>query len=274
MSKTHGIFISSFFKDAEFFAHCLASIRVFAKGFLPPVVCVTTADAPQFRKIARDVHPECRVVIKDCLPGREHQGFLRAQCSMLRADQIMPDADILYWLGSDCLLTDTFTPDKYHVDGRPIVLHRPYRKLDPLNWEKGTSRVLGFNVPSECMGRLPSVFPREIFEPMRRHVEAIHHRPFEEYLYDGDIGNWDTSEANILGSFAQRFMPHTCEWIDATEVPPPATLGSWAYPVLQMWSKGGLDRPMEACATLPDGTNTVGRTPRSVIRQILYHEQP
>lgn len=272
MTKQHGLFISSFFRDAEWFSHCLASIRVFARGFLPPVVCVSTADAPQFRKIVADIHPECRVVIRDCLLGRENQPFMRAQGAMLFSDQYIPEADILYWLGSDCLLTDTFTPDKYHVDGRPIVLYREYRRLDPLNWEKGTSRVLGFPVPCETMGRLPSVFPREVFEPMRRHVEAVHGIPFEQYLYDGNVGNWDTSEANILGAFAQKFMPETCEWINGIDVVP-TNFGGWAYPVAQFWSKGGLDRPMECCATLPDGTNTVGRTPRSVIRQVLYNER-
>src|SRR6478736_9411727 len=127
--KTHGLFISSFHRDAEWFSHCLASIRIFAKGFLPPVVCVTTQDAPQFRKIVADVHPACRVVIKDILPGRESQRFMRAQVAMMESDKFIPEADILYWLGSDCLLTDTFTPDKYRVDGSPIVLYRHYRQL-------------------------------------------------------------------------------------------------------------------------------------------------
>lgn len=269
--KRHQLFVSSYRRDAEWFSHCLASIRVFARGFLPPTVCVSSEDASQFQELCRTIHPECRVVVKDGRPG---QGFMRAQVAMLSADLLCPEADIIYWLGSDCLLTDVMTPDKYHVNEKPIVLYRPYRKLDPLIWERGTSRVLGFPVPNETMGRLPSVYPREIFEPMRRHVEAIHHRPFDDYIYDGDLGNRDTSEANILGSFAQRFMPETCEWIDATTTPPPATLGGWAFPVAQFFSHGGLDRPMECCATLPDGTNTVGRTPRSVIRQILYNEQP
>jgi len=266
--KTHAIFISSYARDAEWFAHCLASIRVFARGFLPPTVCVSTEDAPQFRKIVRDVHPECRVVIKD---GRAGQGFMRAQIAMMESDKLCPDADVIYWLGSDCLLTDVLTPDKYNEGGKPIVLYRPYAKLDPLIWQNGTSRVLGFDVPSETMGRLPSVYPREIFEPMRRHVEAIHKMPFEDYIYTADVRNRDTSEANILGAFAQRYMPESCHWIDATEVTP-TTFGGWAFPVAQFFSHGGLDRPMECCATLPDGTNTVGRTPRSVIRQVLYGE--
>ncbi len=269
--KTNVLFISSYARDSEWFAHCLASIRVFAKGFLPPVVCVSTQDAPQFRKIVSDVHPECRVVIKDVKPGRESQRFMRAQVGMMEADKFCPDADIIHWLGSDCLLTDTMTPDKYHVDGRPIVLYRPYAKLDPLIWQKGTSRVLGFPVEVETMGRLPSSYSREVFEPMRRHVEAIHHKPFEDYIYDGDLHNRDTSEANIMGAFAHRYMPHTHEWIDATVTEPPKTLGGWAFPVAQFFSHGGLDRPMECCAVLPDGTNTVGRTPRSVINQVLYN---
>lgn len=268
--KKHQVFISSFWRDAEFFSHCLASLRVFSKGFLHPVVCVTSADAPQFRNIVAGIYPETKVVIKDCKYGRESQGFMRAQASMCFSDKFCPEADIIHWLGSDCLITDTFTPDKYHVDGRPIVLYRPYRKLDPLNWEKGTRRVLGIDPINEYMGRLPSSFSREVFEPMRRHVESTHRKPFEDYLYDGDLGNHDTSEANIMGAFAHRFMPETHEWIDATVTPPPSTLGGWAYPVAQFWSKGGLDRPMECCATLPDGTNTAGRTPRSVIRQVLY----
>jgi hypothetical protein len=39
--------------------------------------------------------------------------------------------------------------------------------------------------------------------------------------------------------------------------------------LLQMWSHGGLDRPMDANAVLPDGTQTFGLTPRYVIEKVL-----
>jgi len=263
---THGLFISSYARDSEWLTHCLVSLRRFAVGFLPPTICVSTQDYHQFQRIVHEHHPEARVVVKD---GRPAQPFIRAQIAMLQADLLCPDADIIYWLGSDCLATDTFTPDKYHVDVRPLVLFREYARLDPLIWKKGTSRVLGFDVPCETMGRLPSVYPRQAFEPMRRHVEVINKKPFEDYIYEGDLNNRDTSEANILGAFCQRYMPECCEWINGIDVPQPPG-GGWAYPIAQFFSHGGLDRPMECCATLPDGTNTAGRTPRSVINQILY----
>ena len=94
---------------------------------------------------------------------------------------------------------------------------------------------------------------------------------FEDYIYGGELIHKNTSEANILGAYAHRFMPDSCVFIDAldTERNPPPKNG-WAYPIAQAWSHGGLDRPGEWCAVLPGGGNTAGRTPRSVINQVLY----
>lgn len=259
------VLIASYAKDFIWLQHCLLGLRKFSKNFLPPVVCVTGEDLKGCMAIVDWAYPGAGIIVRE---GRPPQGFMRAQIAMLRGDEICRSADNIFFLGSDCLATDIFDAEQYLQDGKPVVLHRPYAQMDPIIWQKGTQRVLGFDPVCEFMGRLPSVYPRAIFGAMRDHVERVHGRPFDDYIYEADARTHDTSEANILGAFAYKFFPESCHWINGlTETPPPR---GWAYPVLQMWSHGGIDRPMEACAVLPDGTNSVNRRPREIMDKILY----
>ena len=265
----HCIFISSYRKDFEWLIYCLISINRFAKGFMAPAICVARADAEDAALLCGRYCPMARVVVKN------GEGFMRAQIGMMEADLLVPDADVIYLVGSDCMFFADFTPEMYCVDGKPVVLMNTWDALSFANspclpWKRGVERVLGFSAPYEFMRRLPSVFPASIMAPMRRHVEAIHGKPFEEYIIEGNKPRRDTSEANILGTFAWEKMPQTCHWLDVDNV-------EWengnpkGYPssMVQHWSHGGLDRPSDACSILPDGTSVFGMTPRAVIEKVL-----
>lgn len=264
--------ICSYPKDFGWLDYCLQSLNRFSEGFLPPVVCVEAIDAPLAGKVCDMACPAAVLKVRDGRPG---QGFMRAQIAMMRADELCPDADVIFFIGSDCVAVEKFTPGPYLApDGRPAVLFSKYEIMkdchaDTLPWRPGVRRVLGFEPPAEYMRRLPSVFPRSIFAPMRKHVETLHGRGFDDYIYTADAVHHNTSEANILGAFAHRHMPETCEWVDvATQGLYGCQVIGWPTVILQLWSHGGLDRPTDSRFEL-NGKSVVGRLPRDIIKEVL-----
>ncbi len=273
---THQVLICSYQKDFQWLIHCLTSLRKFSSGFLAPVVCVDPQDEFGALDIVAQSLPAAKVVVTK---GRPNQGFMRAQVAMMNADLLCPEADNIYFLGSDCLAHYRFQPEPYcDAQGRPAILYSSYESIrsvhhDTFPWREGVNRVLGIDPLNEYMRRIPSVFPRSIFAPMRAHVEKQHGINFEDYIYEADDGK--TSEANILGAYAHHFMPETCHWVDIAAA---GLYGSevigWPSAILQMWSHGGLDRPMDACVKYTTTLHSVGKTPRRVINDILYPELP
>jgi len=273
----HQCFISSYDRDFCFLIHLLASLKRFAVGFLPPVVAVEPHDFDDACKIKNQVYPETEVVT---LTGRKGQGMAGAMTRMLKSDIFCPDADVIYFLGSDCIAHETFQPEPYcDAEGRPAVLYTSYDTLERFHpqavpWRRGVKRITGIYPQHEYMRRLPSVFPRSIFAPLRVHVEKLHRMDFEDYIFRADDGT--TSEANILGAFAYTHMRETCCWVDTDEAGyEGAQIKGWPNAIGQMWSKGGLDRPSDACweykfrgVTM----NAKGATPREIINRVLYPE--
>jgi len=267
----HQVFIASYHKDFPWLEHCLTSLQRFSKGFLAPVVCVSSEDVQGAEQIISYTYPDAILAVKD---GRPRQGFMRAQLGMMEADVYCPDADVIYFLGSDCIAFKEFTPDQYCTpEGKPVVLMTSRQVLQEIHsgampWLVGTERILGFAPPYEYMRRLPSVFPRPIFYRMRSYIQELHGVDFEDYIYETDAIHKNTSEANLLGAYAHQFMPETCHWVDTQNMvwgENAVNTGS----ILQMWSHGSLDRPMDANVILPDGTKTLGLTPRFVIEKVL-----
>ena len=204
--------------------------------------------------------------------------MVRAMTFMMEADLFCPEADVIYLVGSDCIFLRPFTPEMYCPHGKAGVLMNSYAKLADVHsaclpWRRGTARVLGFEPDYEYMRRLPSVFPAAIFAPMRAHVEKLHGMPFGEYIIAGNRARRDTSEANILGAFAHRFRPETCEFFDCDQVEwVEGNPAGWPSALGQMWSHGGLDRPADACFSYTVGNETrtaTGRTPRQIISEVL-----
>lgn len=266
----HQVYISSYYKDAEWLRHALFSLKKFQRGFLHPVVGVARDDLAYIRDIADGAYPETTVV------ARGAQSWMGAQIRMMEADILCPEADVIHFLGSDCIAYREFIPDPYCKDGKPAVLFNSYAHLAKYGsrvqpWRAGVDRILGFSPDNEYMRRIPSTFPRSIFAPMRELVEKRHGRAFDKYIQEADNAHRNTSEANLLGAFAHKYMPETCSWVDLDKVPWVGTeIVGWPGSILQMWSHGGLDKPMDAAITLSDGSSTMGRKPREVIDTVLY----
>lgn len=271
---TSQVLIASYRNDFEWLIHCLGSLKRFASGFLHPVICVDQSDVIGCQHVIDRAYQECTIAVKDGRPG---QGFMRAQCAMMSADILCPEADFIFLLGSDTIAADTFTPDPYFApDGKPVMLYTTYDDLNvpghdnSLPWRKGVQRVLGFEPHAEFMRRLPIVYPRGLFSPFRAYVEATHHQPFEDYIYTADRQYGHTSESNCLGAYAWKYMPEIFHWVNTKEagVVNGEVVG-WPSPIRQFWSRGSLDRPMEA-SFIFNGKQSAGRTPRQVMDEILY----
>jgi hypothetical protein len=269
------VLIASYEKDFIWLIHCLGSLKRFSKGFLHPVVCVEEKDVKGCQEVVDRAYPETKIVVKNGRPG---QGFMRAQCAMMSADILCPEADFIFLLGSDTIAADTFSPEPYFSpEGKPVMLYTTYDDLNvpghsnAMPWRKGTERVVGWEPHAEFMRRLPVVYDRDTFRAFRMFVTERHRMAFEDYIYESDKKHGYTSESNCLGAFAWKYEPESYHWVNTTEAGVEnGEVRGWPSPIRQFWSHGGFDRITEANFTFGDGKSSKGRTPREIIDEILY----
>lgn len=267
---THQILICTYMKDLIWLEPNLKSLRKFCRGFLPPTVCVDEQDYGATKRIIDRVFPEVSLVIKN---AKYRQGFMRAQLAMMSCDLICPHADYVYLVGSDCIAWTELKPDYYFHKGKPAMLYNSRKYFEdaqahaPIQWMDSTAEIVGFPVQGEYMRRLPIVYPKELFAPMRAHVARHHGMDFEEYIYARSRAGGKVSESNILGAYAWEHLHDLYTWVHADGTPE-----YWEYrnshpDLIQFWSHGGLDRPAETCVNYTYG-NTAGKTPRQIMREL------
>lgn len=266
---TNQVLIASYQKDFVWLGPCLASLKKFSRGFLPPVISVAPNDYIGAREIADRYYPETEVLVH-CDQRGLAKGNLRAQLSMMNGDVLCRDADYVWLVGSDCIVQSEFSPEPFFKDGKPAMLINSYEHLfkyvpreNLIPWQMGVERALGYCPNYEYMRRLPLMYPRELFRFTREAVCARHACNFTDYVYDvHSPTSWSNfSESNILGAFAHKYEPALFEWIDIDNRPDPIP-----NPLIQFWSHGGLDR----IADLPfSGKSWLGKTPRQIITGIL-----
>lgn len=272
--KTHQFLICSYAKDFQFLEPNLRSLKRFSSGFLPPTICVDGSDYGECKKLVARIFPEAAISVKD---GRRGLGMARAMISMMCGDLICPAADVVHLLGSDCMAYKTLTPQQYcWSDGRPILLWNTYREISGPGdggvsaWQRGTERLLGFPTPKEYMRRLPIPYPKELFAPFRRFLETKHRTEFENLIYAECAARHPVSESNLMGGFAEKYMPEVYKWLHAS----PSDSDYVAYrtkdadSIIQWFSHGGLNRPAETNVEYLPGKWTGGRTPHSVMQEL------
>lgn len=278
----HQFFIATYPGDFKFLLPCLVSLRRFAEGFLPPTLAVEQSHLRATLDLVKEAGSDARVVVFDPLqylkvrhlPG---SGMQRAQAAMIMADVLCPDADVVHLLGSDCLATERVTPDHFMRDGKVVVLTQTYESLrkhhpDACGWQDGTAAVLGHVPELEYMRRLPSSYHRLTLGRLRWQIEKLHGMSFLDYWFDAfGLGQRGFSEANLLGHVADIYdqtaniRPLLYYFVDVERH------GYQQTPIMQFWSHGGLDHPIDRHFKLPDQSDTYGVTPRGVIQKILGH---
>jgi hypothetical protein len=270
------IFIASYRNDLEWLRLSLISQKKFCKGFLPPVVNIPIGDVEWMTASLRDAHPEVIITTRHV---RKNHGlrseFMSAQIAMMRADEYCPEAEFIFLLGSESVVSSEMTPEMFFKGERPAMLVSKYSDLekchpDSLVWRPGTTRYLGWEPGYEFMRRLPCVYPRKVFAPFREYVGTRSPwHVFDDAIYRWDEIYRDTSEQNLLGAYAYQNFRDKLEWVDVGC----ASIGhgplkEWPNPVVTFWSHGGLDKPCDLKFEL-NGKSIFGRTPRSVLKEIL-----
>lgn len=277
---THQVLIASYKKDFVWLMYNLRSLRRYMKGFLPPVISVSQEDAAEAREIADREFPGTKVWVVNGRPGL---GNLRAQISMMRGDLLCEEADYIWLVGSDCVVSGEFSPEPFFRGDQPVMLMNSYNHLSTVHagtlpWREGVQAALGFRPDYEYMRRLPLMYPRGLFHATRTYMEWLHKMPFDDYVYGvgahaqtsnrSDAANF--SESNILGAYAHRFLPGAFRWVDLDGSADHygATMRGFPNPMIQFWSHGGLDTVADIDFKYGDGQTTLGKTPRQVLRDL------
>jgi hypothetical protein len=249
---TTDILIATCLKDIEYLEYCVRSVHKFASGFNKLVLVVGADEEPHFRMFSQGA------IIKTYQrPSDPVKYQIAAQAQKCMAD-LHCEADFILHTDSDCAFTEPVTPEDYFVNGKPVMLIRPFSTLPGSPWKEPTEKALGFPVEFECMARHPQVNPRGLYGDVRRRIEQIHGKQFEQYVLSqrGEFP-FGFSEHCALGAYAlhDSIWSITYHWINtAIHVRPKDKL-------YQAWSHSPPNLPQD----LPSG----GRgTPLELYRQL------
>ena len=214
--------IRTYEKDRDWLMYCLASIRKWEPDI--PI----TAVAPVGHNVGCPVtHVE----------PQNPNGYIDQQYTKLNAHlYVPPETTHVIHVDSDCMMIGKLSG--MFVDGRPLMLKTPYSQLDDQAkiWQGVTAHYVGFNPDYEYMRRMPLVYPIGIYAKVRDYLANLH-GPWEEWF--PKIEGRRLSEFNILGAYAERFMPEEFHWIDTSKEDLPPLVAR------QGWSWGGLDAVRE-----------------------------
>lgn len=229
LSSKTAIFIRSYDRDLSWLKYCLASIEKFGGKYDYAMV---VAD----RKTGSNVLGYCGSIgfphAVDDESSQIQRGYIAQQYTKLRPDLFLPkDIDYVCNIDSDCMLTLDHDPSVLFEGGRPLMLYTPYADLgDAAAWRAPTEAAVGHPVENEYMRRFPLVYPLEVFEPARRHLEGLHGKWLLHYLQGTPI----FSEFNYLGAWCADHAPNSLAWKLTSRDPVSPS------PVKQFWSWGGL----------------------------------
>lgn len=266
----HEIITVSFWRDFPWLVHCLRSVQKFCEGYDGVTICIPDSDV---RLLSEQVLSRLDTTKGPNFTVRTFaepvgKGMLQSMIVKCRADEYCPRADFIHIFDSDFLVCAPTKPEDNFVNGKPLLTYNSYATLAAMGngatvWQVPTERALGFPVQFEYMRRVPFVYPREVFQPMREHIERVQRRPFDEFMLAGR-NSWpqEVCECNQIGAYIHRFMPDLMHWSSLDGG------GGWPNTILQMWSHGGLDRPVDQRFSFC-GFNLDGKTPRQVITEVL-----
>lgn len=239
------IFIVTHAKDFEWLSYCLLSVFRFGSGFKDVVVALPKTDEPGLTGVYSTLakhFPVIRLKIAEFDQAPPPLGHLHHNIIKCRADEYS-DADYILHMDSDCIFTESVTPETFMSEGKPVLLVKSWATIErdktgSICWREPANRALGFQTTHETMQRQPLVYHRGLYPAVRRHMEALHGIPFDKYvLAQKNTYPCGFAEFNTLGSFAIRHLPDCYHIIDVGHLPHPHN------PVRQYWSHGPLDKP-------------------------------
>lgn len=224
MTNSASIFIKSWRGDREWLSYCLRSVQKFAHGFLETVVVIAEIDRPHFENF--NFYGARVVWIDEPDDGR---GYVRQQICKTYAD-LHTGCDFIFYIDSDCFITQPIAPEDFMVAGKPIALIRHWEDAGSAKvWKPIIQKFLTWEPAFEGMAALPFVVDRRVLPLLRDYAKATHGCPIENYILS-QPGN-DFSEFNVMSAFSQRFAPYLYHW----QIADPARDG-FPRALTQKWS--------------------------------------
>jgi hypothetical protein len=211
------ILIRSYHKDFKWLHHCLKSIHKFSSDFNEIHIVVPNSDVHLLSKITQE---KVYGVDDPC------NGYLAQQITKLYAD-IWCSADYILHIDSDCIFHTNFSPKKFFIDGKPIML-REICENSP--WNVISEKTLGWYDEYEYMRRHPIIYPKWIYGAFREWIRSTHSCELDSWICAQPANEF--SEFNTLGQWAHKYHPEAFVWCHPSEIP--------AY-CKQYWSWGGIN---------------------------------
>lgn len=223
MSSTADILIRTYPGDYCWLWHCLRQIERHARGFRHVHIVVPEGDSGPLSHLTREIIHEC---------PRYQDDYLGQQITKMRADQYS-DADLIMHMDSDTILVRETSPDDFVENGRVILYHEPYSRIDS-PWQPIVAEILGYEPSQEFMRRHPFMYPRWLYSDVRDFIEKRHETDLETYVLSRPHRSF--TEFNVIGAHAWRHRREQFAWRLPEQGP---------VHVRQFWSWGGIDAAMK-----------------------------
>jgi hypothetical protein len=217
--KAH-LFWVSYKKDFDWFSYSVRTVEKFGSGFSGMTVAVPNQDLSVFQKFC-DAH---KIRLRGYLemPGKPFISHMLEKC---QADVWVPaDTDLVVHLDSDSIFVEKFSMETYLHEGLPILMRENFDDFPQYpsrrEWKRVTDYALRYDCQWETMCRHPSVHWRELYRPMRQHIEEVHGIPFSQYvLFQKDSFAQSFCEFVTLGNYAIMAMPDRYQFVDSINTP-------------------------------------------------------
>jgi hypothetical protein len=226
------ILIVTYNKDLPWLYYCLRSIRRHCTGFQGVTVAHPNHEASLFAPLVPKF--DVRLHGYDEVEGK---GMLQHMVKLASPDQFLPAATkYVLTCDADCIFRMPTTPEHYFANDKPYYIFRSWASLttehpyspgskivsDCHQWKGPTDRQVGFDTTIFGMCMNTVVFPMDFFPRYRAHVSAVHHRPFDEFMLDGqNTFPQSNMDFTAMGAYAHRFMHDRWHWYDVEKPPYP-----------------------------------------------------
>lgn len=239
------ILIITYQKHFQWLAWCLRSIDRFASGFDEVLVVVpNTTPAREIASLTQIYNGRVRLHWSgfDEWPGL---GFLHHEYQTICADQLLPGADFVLHMDSDCVFCEPTTPEDYFVGGKPVLIGaafdwvvNTFRNPNFYHWQTAVKKALGGESTLEFMRRHPAVHFKAVYvktrECIQRHTGL---EPAQFIMQQQNTYPQGFAEFPTLGEVAWRHFHNQYHWIRQETDPWPVDK------LIQFWGHGSLLEP-------------------------------
>jgi len=221
---TTDIFLRTYHGDVGWLKYFLRSVQKYCSGVRKVIITIPDDQVDSLKPL--NLTSEVVIPVKGYKNDYLGQQITKLQCFM------HSDADMLLMCDSDNVYFQSFTPESYMRDGKPIFMMTPYEQVGNAQcWKPITEKAVGFEVQYEYMRRLPALFHRSSFEEIWNHLKQTLGDP-EHYI--STRPNREFSEYNCLGAYIHKFCADQYHLLDTSKDPLPEKFCE------QFWSWGGI----------------------------------